>query len=87
MATTSARLPRVPSPLRSILEIDAAIAMVAGGMARQVRLAGLPGAERIAARSGERAREAGVQLRVERVEGGRAFVVVGPTARREVAPA
>ena len=64
----------------AILEIDAAIAMVAGRHAKRVRLTGLPFVDRIAGIGAAHALAAGVAFRLERVErAGVVTVTVGPT--------
>jgi hypothetical protein len=65
----------------TLLEIDAAIAMVVGRHAVRVRLAGLPFATRIAGLGAAHARAAGVQFRLERAErAGIRTLTVGPRA-------
>jgi hypothetical protein len=51
---------------------------VARGAAATVRLAGLPGAERLAARAAPHASAVNVGLRVVREESAHAMVIVGP---------
>jgi hypothetical protein len=64
---------------RTLLEIDAAIALVASGNARRVRLTALPFVESMAATGLARARAVGVAFAFERTEGvGVATVTVGP---------
>jgi hypothetical protein len=63
----------------TVLEIDAAIAMVLGRHALRVRLTALPFAERIAGLGAAHARAAGVQFRLETAERpGVRTVTVGP---------
>jgi len=65
----------------ALIEIDAAIAMVAGRHARRVRLTGLPFIDRIAGIGAAHALAAGVGFRLEREErAGVVTVTVGPTA-------
>jgi hypothetical protein len=66
---------------RTAAEIQVAIELVTRGAARRVRLSGLPGAERLAATAGEQAREAGVDLRVERDPAG-IVLSIGPRIAR-----
>jgi hypothetical protein len=64
---------------RSIAEIDAAIALVAGHAARRVRLAGLPLVDVAAAFGLARALDEGVGFEVERSgPGAPATVTIGP---------
>ncbi len=66
-----------PSP--ELAEIDAAIALVDGGVARRVRLTGWPLIERVAATGLARAQAAGVAFAVERNgRGGGVTVTIGP---------
>lgn len=63
----------------AVVEIDAAIAMVAGRHANRVRLTALPFVERVAGIGAAHAHAAGVAFRVERAErGGALTVTVGP---------
>ncbi len=65
----------------SLAEIDAAIALVVGRVARRVRLASLPFVDDIAGIGLARARTAGVAFTVERAErAGVRTVTVGPLA-------
>ena len=60
-------LPWVDDPAEAdAREVDAAIAMVGGAVARRVRLVGLRDPERIAPVALARAQAAGIQLQVER---------------------
>jgi hypothetical protein len=63
----------------AIAEIDAAIDLVAGGVARRVRLTAIPFVESVAAVGLARARAAGLAFRFERNERlGVVTVTVGP---------
>jgi len=64
----------------AVVEIDAAIAMVAGHFADRVRLTALPFVGRVAAIGAAHAQEAGVAFRVEGAERtGVLTVTVGPS--------
>ena len=64
----------------AVVEIDAAIAMVAGHHADRVRLTALPFVSRVAAIGAAHAQEAGVAFRVEGAERtGVLTVTVGPS--------
>jgi hypothetical protein len=66
---------------RAIAEIDAAIALVASGAARRVRLTGVPFIESVAGIGLARSRAAGVTFALERPERiGVLTVTVGPVA-------
>ncbi len=70
-----------PDDLRSsaLVEIDAAIALVAAHGARRVRLSGWPSIDLVAATGLARAQAAGVAFAVERTENaGVVTVTVGP---------
>ena len=63
----------------ALLEIDAAIAMVAGRHARRVRLTALPFVDHVAGIGAAHARAAGVAFRLEGAErAGVVTVTVGP---------
>ena len=63
----------------ALIEIDAAIAMVAGGHAQRVRLTALPFVDRVAGIGAAHARAAGVAFRLEGVQrAGVITVTVGP---------
>jgi hypothetical protein len=63
----------------ALIEIDAAIAMVAGGHARRVRLTALPFVDRVAGIGAAHSRAAGVAFRLEGAErAGVVTVTVGP---------
>ena len=63
----------------ALAEIDAAIALVTGRVARRVRLVALPFSEAVAGVGLARARAAGLAFRLERTERvGVASVTVGP---------
>ena len=67
----------------ALAELDAAIAMVAAGAARRVRLTAIPFVERAAAEGLAHADEAGVEFRFERPEReGVATVTIGPLTPR-----
>jgi hypothetical protein len=66
---------------RVLAEIDAAIALVAGGAARRVRLTGLPFVDDVAGVGLAHARAEGVGFAIERTaSAGGATVTVGPLA-------
>ena len=70
---------RTVADSRAIHEIDAAILMVASGIARRVLLAALPSVERVAGIGAAHAGEAGVRFRVEASGStGGQTVTVGP---------
>jgi hypothetical protein len=63
----------------ALIEIDAAIAMVAGAHARRVRLTAVPFVDRVAGIGAAHARAAGVAFRLEGVHrAGVVTVTVGP---------
>lgn len=63
----------------ALREIDAAIALILGGAARRVRVAGLPFVEDVAAIGLAHARSAGLAFSLERPERiGVATVTIGP---------
>jgi hypothetical protein len=62
----------------ALAEIDAAIAMVAGGAARRVRLTAVPFVELAAAEGLAHARAVGVGFRFERPERAGVTVTIGP---------
>lgn len=65
--------------VRTLLEIVAAIDLVAGGGARRVVLSSLPHPELVAAEALAHAQGAGVPFRLDRgPDGGDAWVVIGP---------
>lgn len=75
-----------PDPAeRALLEIDAAIALVAGGTAATVRVCGQPGVEDVAVAGTARAQAARVGFQLRREASGSVTVVVGP--RLEFRPA
>jgi hypothetical protein len=63
---------------RERAEIDAAIAMVARGVATRVRLVGLADVDEVAAGGLARAQSAGVDFALDRGVGGPPAVIVGP---------
>jgi len=63
---------------RALTEVDAAIAMVALGVARSVRLCNLPGAEEAAFFAAARAQDRGVAFRVQRDSPRSITMIVGP---------
>jgi hypothetical protein len=78
-----ARPPRDDAGAAALLEIDMAIAMVAAGAARRVRLTALPFVELAAAEGLAHAGAAGVEFQFERPEReGVATVTIGPLAAR-----
>ena len=63
----------------ALREIDAAIALIVGGAARRVRLAGVPFVDVVAGTGLAHARAAGLGFRLERAEReGVATVTIGP---------
>jgi hypothetical protein len=75
--------PHVIDPDRvewSIAEIDAAISLVASGLATSVRLCELPEIEAAIAWAVAHAQEAGVPLRFVRAPGTHPLIVVGPVS-------
>ena len=63
---------------RALLEIDAAIALVAGGAAVRVRIACLASADTVALQGAARAQAAGVAFRLQHETSGPLTVVIGP---------
>jgi hypothetical protein len=76
----------VDSVERALTEVDAAIAMVALGIARSVRLCNIPGAEDAAFDAAARAQAAGVAFMLRRESRRSITMIVGPRLRAE-APA
>ena len=81
--------PILPFPLassdrhvRDLDEIDAAIAMVAGGVATRVRLVGLGDAAEAAAQGLARAQLAGVAFAIDRPADGQPAIMIGPVEPR-----
>jgi hypothetical protein len=68
---------------RALLEIDAAIALVAGGAAIRVRIACLADVETVAIQGAARAQAAGLAFRLQRETSGPLTVVVGPRLAEE----
>jgi hypothetical protein len=67
----------------ALREIDAAIALILAGVARRVRLAGVPFADAVAGIGLAHARDAGLAFRLERADRvGVATVTVGPSEPR-----
>ncbi len=64
--------------VRDLVEIDAAIELVAAGFATRVRLAGLGDDDGILAIGLAHAQAAGVAFSIERRPGGRAGLTLGP---------
>ena len=67
---------------RDLDEIDAAIAMVAGGVATRVRLVGLGDAAEAAAQGLARAQLAGVGFALHRPTDSQAAITIGPVEPR-----
>ena len=67
---------------RDLDEIDAAIAMVVGGIATRVRLIGLAAAGEAAAQGLARAQSAGVAFTLDREADQRPAIIVGPIEPR-----
>jgi len=63
---------------RDLAEVDAAIGLVAGGLATRVRLVGLGRPESVAAVALARSQAAGVGFEVDRGADGAASMTVGP---------
>jgi hypothetical protein len=63
---------------RALTEVDAAIAMVVGGVAISVRLCNLAGAEEAAFDAAARAQAAGLAFSLLREQPGSATMIVGP---------
>ncbi|MGZ8513694.1 MAG: hypothetical protein ACXW4H_01410, partial [Candidatus Limnocylindrales bacterium] len=72
--------PLVPSERleRDLDEIDAAIAMIVGGVATRVRLVGLATAAEVAARGLSRAQAAGVAFCLDRPSDHSPAIIIGP---------
>ena len=63
---------------RALTEVDAAITMVAFGVARSVRLCNLPGAEEAAFDAAARAQAAAVAFSLQRDGPGSVTMIIGP---------
>jgi hypothetical protein len=63
---------------RALTEVDAAITMVAFGVARSVRLCNLPGAEEAAFDAAARAQAAAVAFSLQRDGPGSVTLIIGP---------
>jgi hypothetical protein len=67
----------------ALTEVDAAITMVAFGVARSVRLCNLPGAEDAAFDAAARAQTAGVAFSLKRDGASSITMIMGPRLRNE----
>jgi hypothetical protein len=68
---------------RDLAEIDAAIALVVGGVATRVRLVGLARPDATAAVALARSQAAGLRFEVDRGRDGIASLTVGPRGNRQ----
>ena len=71
---------RVGDPELALLEVDAAIAMVARGFAVSIRLVNVPAVEEVAFDAAARAQAAGVRFTLDRDWTGAVTMLVGPRA-------